>query len=219
MRQIRVPMPTTASELSCEGPVSPPAPNAKDARTRLDLALTALPRLDSGLGEDGWTVAWTSAVSVHASLLRLWLWVARSERGADLGAALKAHVESSGFIVRRAPRPGPAHPDLQPRVVYLRDGTVRLGLEPRTATLFDALDVVEEPRDDIDLGLQHRFSAQRCPKCRVVDVPLQLVAGFPDQELMLAAELGEVAFAGCEVDARARRNAQCRRCGADFVAR
>jgi hypothetical protein len=220
MREVRVPMPTSAWELRCEGPFSPSAPNVKGALARLDNALSALPRLDIAQGEEGWTVVWRSTVLESGPLLKLWVWCARPERGAALLRALTTHLESAGFTVRTAPRPLRADAGLEPRVVYLRAGTVRLGLEPRTSDLLRDIEVVEEERDDINLGLRYRFGAQRCPSCRVEDVPLALVAGFPGPELLLAAELGEVAFAdGGLVDRRSRNNARCRRCGADFVAR
>lgn len=148
----------------------------------------------------------------------MWLWCAPPERGRDLVHAVAGHLESAGFTVREAPRPVPAEAALEPRVVYLRAGAVRLGLEPRPADLLGELEVVEEERDDLDLDLHYRFGAQPCPTCRVEDVPLALVSGFPSPELLLAAELGEVALGG-EVDQRARNNARCRRCGWDFRAR
>lgn len=220
MRRVRVPLPSAAWELRCEGPFSPSAPTSKAAHVRLDSALSALPRLDLAQGEEGWTVAWRSTVLEAGPLLKVWLWCARPERAPDLVRAVAGHLETAGFTVRQAPRPVQADTTLEPRVVYLRAGPVRLGLEPRTAGLLGEVEVVEEERDDIDFDLQYRFGAQRCPSCRVEDVPLALVAGFPGPELLLAAELGEVAFAdGGLVDRRARKNARCRRCGADFVAR
>lgn len=220
MRRVRVPRPSAAWELRCEGPFSPSAPTSKVARARLDDALGALPRLDLARGEEGWTVAWRSAILESGPVLRAWLWCARPERAADLVRAVAAHLESAGFTVRQAPRPVRADAGLEPRVVYLRAGPVRLGLEPRTADLLGDLEVVEEDRADVDLGLTFRFGPQRCPSCGVEDHPAALVAGFPSTELLLSAELGEVAFAdGGLVDRRVRRNARCRRCGADFVAR
>lgn len=217
MRQVRVPVPALTWELACEGPIAPPAVDAEAALARLDDALTVLPRLDRALGSDAWTVVWSSAVLEPGPRLKAWLWCARPGRDAELVRALAPHLEAAGFAVRPAYRHSRADPGLFPRVVYLRDGPVGLGLERRTRDLLDAVRVVEEDRDDVDLGLQYRFRAQRCPSCRVDDVPLALVAGFPSRELLLAVELGEVALAGC--DPRARKNARCRHCGADFVAR
>ncbi len=220
MRRVRVPLPSAACELRCEGPFSPSAPTPKAARARLDNALAALPRFDLAQGEEGWTVVWRSTVLEAGPLLKLWLWCARPERALALLRTVAAHLESAGFTVRQTPRPVLADAGLEPRVVYLRTGAVRLGLEPRTADLLSEVEVVEEERDDIDFDFQYRFGAQRCPSCRVEGVPLALVAGFPGPELLLAAELGEVAFAdGGLVDRRARINARCRRCGANFVAR
>lgn len=220
MRTVRVPLPSAAWELRCEGPFSPSAPTPRTARARLDAALSALPRLDLAHGEEGWTVGWMSAVLESGPLVKVWFWCARPDRGAELVRALAAHLEAAGFTARPALRPRGADPALEPRVVYLRVGAVRLGLDPRAGMLFDALEVVEEARDDVDFGLHYRFGAQPCPTCGVDDVPLALVAGFPSPELLLSAELGEVAFADSGlVDRRARRHARCRRCGADFVAR
>ncbi len=219
MRQVRVPLPSAVWELRCEGPLSPSAPTAKAARARLDNALAEFPRIDLAQGEGGWTVVWRSIVLEAGPLLKVWLWCARPERGPDFLRAVASHLEAAGFTVRPAPRPRAADVALEPRAVYVRAGTVRLGLEPNTADLLGAVEIVEEQRDDIDFDLRYRFGAQRCPSCRVEHVPLSLVAGFPGPELLLAAALGEVAFAGCEVDRRARRNARCRQCGADFIAR
>jgi hypothetical protein len=220
MRRVLVPLPSSAWELRFEGPFSPPAATSNAAKARLDNALTALPRLDIAQGEEGWTVAWRSAVLESGPLLTVWLWCARPERVADLVRAVAAHVESAGFRVRLTPRPVVADTSLEPRVVYLRAGTVRLGLEPRTLDLLAGLEVVEEARDGVDLGLTFRFPSQRCPSCGAEEPPAALVAGFPSGDLLLAVELGEVALAdGGLVDRRARKNARCRRCGADFVAR
>lgn len=220
MRRVRVPRPIEAWELRVDGPVSPSAPDIRVAWARLENALAALPRLDRALGDAGWTIAWRSSPLEAGHVVRSWLWCVRTERGADLAQAVAAHLEFAGFLVRRAPRPGRAEPELLPRVVYLRSGTVGLGLEPRSVDLFNTIEVVEEDREDIDFDLRYRFGAQRCPSCRVDDVPLALVAGFPSSELLLSAELGEVAFAdGGLVDRKAGKNARCRRCGAEFVAR
>ncbi|MDP2309293.1 MAG: hypothetical protein Q8P18_24945 [Pseudomonadota bacterium] len=220
MRTARVPLPRGAWELRCEGPVSPTAPTPAAARERLQGALGALPRLDSARGVDGWTVLWSGTVLEAGARVKVWLWLARSDGGGDLKADLAAHLEAAGFAVRRGPRPVVADAALEPRVAYLRTGAHGFGLEPRTAPLFGELDVAEEDRDDVDIGRVYRFGAQPCPACGAVDHPAALVAGFPSPDLMLAAELGEVAFAdGGLVDRRRRRNARCRRCGADFVAR
>lgn len=219
MRTVRVPRPSAAWELRCEGPFSPSALTSKVAHARFDAALAALPRLDLAHGEEGWTVAWRSAVLESGPLLKVWLWCVRPQHGAELARALATHLEAAGFTARPAPRPRDADSALAPRVVYLRVGPLRLGLDARAEMLFDALEVVEDERDDIDLGLRYRFTAQSCPACGVEDVPLALVAGSPSPELLPSAELGEVALAGSEVDRRARKNARCRRCGADFVAR
>lgn len=220
MRRVRVPTPTSTWELRCEGPFSPATSSVATARALLDNALTALPRLDVSLGEEGWTVAWRSAVLESGSAVKVWLWCARPERAVDLVRAVATHLESAGFTVRQAPRPVRPDAALEPRAVYLRAGSVRLGLEPRTADLLSELDVVEEDRDDVDLGLTFRFRSQRCPSCGVEDAPAALVGGFPSPDLLLAVELGEVALAdGGLVDRRSRKNARCRRCGADFVAR
>jgi hypothetical protein len=220
MRQVRVPLPTSAWEMRCEGPFCPTAPSFTVAQARLDNALAALPRLDIALGEEGWTVVWRSAVLESGPLLAVWLWCARPERAADLVRAVAARLEAAGFAVRPTPRPVRVDAALEPRVVYLRAGAVRLGQEPRTAGLLADLDVVAEPRDDVDLGLTFRFGSQRCPACGVEDAPAALVAGFPSPDLLLAVELGEVALAdGGLVDRRSRKNARCRRCGVDFIAR
>lgn len=220
MRRVRVPLPSAGWELRCEGPFSPSAPTPKAARARLDNALAALPRFDLAQGEEGWTVVWRSTVLEAGPLLKLWLWCARPERAVELLRAVAAHLDAAGFRVRQAPHPVQADAGLEPSVVYVRSGTVAFGLDPRTDMLFEAMEVEAEERDDIDFDLRYRFRAQRCPSCHVEDVPLALVAGFPGPELLLAAALGEVVFAdGGLVDRRTRKNAQCRRCGAAFVAR
>ena len=220
MRQVRVPVPTQAWEISCEGPLSPTPPNAKDARWRLDRTLARLPRLDHELGCDGWTVVWQSAVLGAGALLKVWLWCARSGGADALQRALGGILEADGFTVGLGRVSGGVDATLQPRPVYVRAGIVGPGLEPRTLALFATLIVESEERADVDLGLSFRFGVQRCPACGVEDHPAALVGGFPDQDLLVAAELGEIAFVdGGAVDRRSRRNARCRRCQADFVAR
>lgn len=220
MRQVRVPNPSAAWELRCEGPFSPSVADSTTARARLDEVLAALPRLDTAQGGTGWTAVWRSAVLVSGAALRLWLWCARSDRGADVLRSLATHAETAGFTPRLAPRTRAADTALEPTVVYARSGALRIGLDPRTEPMVREVEFVEEDRGDVDFGQRFRFAAQACPRCRVVDHPASLVAGFPSPDLMLAAELGEVAFAeGGLVDGRSRMNARCRGCGADFMAR
>jgi hypothetical protein len=219
MRQVRVPTPTDAWAVRCEGPFSPSAPNAGAARTRLDGALAGLPRVDQGLGTDGWTVVWESAVIVSGALLKVWVWCARSHGGDTLQKAIGVLLDSNGFAVRCHSAPASADSALRPQLVYLRSGLRAFGLEPRTLGMLAAMEVAVEDRTNVDLGHRFRFARQQCPACGVDDHPAALVTGFPGPELLLAAEMGEVAFTdGGFVDSRARTNARCRRCGADFVA-
>lgn len=219
MRTIKVPLPRAIPQLFVEGPVLPFAANTAAALSQLDGVLAGVPSVDAELGLEGWTVVWRSHVVHKAVSVEAWLWCARSERAAELAGLVAGRLEASGFrAVYKAPRD--ADGSLEPRVVYLRAGNVRLGLDPRADVLFEAMEVEAEERDDIDFDLHYRFGAQRCPSCRVEDVPLALVAGFPGPELLLAAALGEVALGGCDPgDRRTRKNARCRRCGADFIAR
>lgn len=220
MRKVRVPVPHAAWELRCEGPTGPAAPSAAVARSRLESALAALPRMDARLGDDGWTVVWSSTILEAGPLLKLWLWTDRAEQGAALQRATAKHLEEAGFLVRRGARPVTPDAAMAPRVVYLRSGPFRLGLEPRTSSLFAQVEVVSEERVNIDLGQRFKHRQQPCPGCGAVDHPSALVAGFPSPELLLAAELGEVAFAaGGVVDRRSKVDARCRSCGADFIAR
>lgn len=220
MRQVRVPRPLAAWEVSCEGPFSSSTASPGAARSRLAAALRATPRLDLALGDEGWTVVWGSSVLEAGSLVRRWLWVARTGDGPDLSRALGTELDAAGFRARTAPRRESVDRVLEPRVLYLRSGGVRLDLETSDGNRRACVDVVEEDRDGVDFGLTFRFGPQRCPGCDAEEAPAALVAGFPSADLLLAAELGEVAFAdGGLIDRRSRNNARCRRCGADFRAR
>jgi hypothetical protein len=220
MRPVHIPTPTNVWGVTCEGPVASAIPSASAAYAILDEALRAVPALDAELGDEGWCVLWRAEARFETgSLVKALLWVRRSDHGRELAEKLKAPLEEASFMVRVGPRISDAHPGLLPRVVYLRAGSLRLGLDRCTPPLLPEVEVVEEDRADIDFGIQYRFGAQRCPACRVEDVPLALVAGFPGPELLLSAALGEVALAGCEVDQRERNTARCRRCGWDFRAR
>jgi hypothetical protein len=222
MRQVRVPFPAQTWEVLCEGPFSPAAPDARSAQVRLQTALAGVPDADRRLGTDGWTVVWESAPQVAGALLKVWLWCTRSDHAPALQRALGGLLEGAGFVVRVRAQPISVDVNLQPRAVYVRAGPHALGLEPRTCGMFATAVLVEaeEDRTDVDLGITFRLASQRCPSCGVEDHPAALVGGFPDQELLLAAELGEVAFVdGGTVDRRRPKNARCRHCHADFVAR
>ncbi|MBA2321899.1 MAG: hypothetical protein H0V89_12185 [Deltaproteobacteria bacterium] len=205
-----------------EGPVDPAAKNVDGSRNQLTQVLAELPSLDASLGVPGWTVAWQGPIFTAPAgpLLRTWVWCQRSEAARDLAGLLRQKFEAFHFLVSPNVRPTHVDPALGPAVVYIRSGEVRVGLESRSGVTMHDVAVVEEDRADVDFGRQFRFAAQRCPKCGAVDHPAELVAGFPDSELLLAAMLGEVVFAGCDPgDRRSRKNARCRVCEADFRAR
>jgi hypothetical protein len=221
MRPVHIPTPTNVWGVTCEGPVASAAPSANAAYAMLDEALMAVPALDAELGDEGWCVLWRAEARFEAGpLVRAFLWVRRSDHGRELATKLKEPLERARFIVRVHPHLSDAHHGLAPRVVYLRAGSVRLGLDLRTPALLPEVEVVEEDRANVDFGQHFRYRAQPCPACHVVDHPAQLIAGFPSAELLLAATLGEVVLAGCNPgDVPPGANARCRRCGADFVAR
>lgn len=220
MRPVHIPTPTNVWGVTCEGPVASAIPSASAAYAILDEALRAVPALDAELGDEGWCVLWRAAARFETgSLVKAFLWVRRSDHGRELAEKLKAPLEEAAFMVRVGPRISDAHPGLAPRVVYLRAGSLRLGLDRRAPALLSEVEVVEEDRANVDFGQHFRYRAQPCPACRVVDQPAQLIAGFTSAELLLAAALGEVVLVGCDVDPRERNNARCRRCGWDFRAR
>jgi hypothetical protein len=219
MRTIRAPLPRAVAQLFVEGPVLPFTANAAAALSKLDGVLAGVPGLDIELGPEGWTVVWRSHVFQKPASVEAWVWCARSARAAELAGLVARSLEAAGFrAVYKAARDADA--GLEPRVVYLRSGGLRLGLDPRAAPMMEVVEVMEEDRADVDPGRSFRFGPQRCPGCGAVDNPAALVAGFPSADLLLAAELGEVAFIGCDPgDRRAGVNARCRRCSRDFRAR
>lgn len=219
MRKIRVPHPVSVWGIEITGPVSPSAPHVEEARRLLDEGLASTPELDAALEPGEWCLLWGSATLPAGPLVKRWVWIDRSDRGADLAAAIVGRLEERRFIARRGPRPGAVDEALRPRALYLRTGSVQLGLGTDFRSALDRVDLIEEARSDIDLGLRFRFRRQRCPVCGIVDHPAQIVGGFPMPDLLVAEALGEVVLTGCDVDPTVHVNARCRHCGTDYLAR
>lgn len=216
MRRARVPAPHAAWGLSCEGPASPPAASQQAARERLETALAAVPGLD--VVADGWTVIWRGPVVEEGHRLGVTFWVDRFTRARALAESIARSLDAAGFTASVGAGPAAPTRSARERAVYARSGMRRVGLDFHD-TVINGIEVVEEPRAGVDLFILVPLPVRRCPSCKAEDRPARLVFGFPDEDLLAAAQRGEVVLGGCLVNPRARINAACRHCGRRFVVR